>query len=55
MAVESDGEQMIIVSVDMEGFPETLVKLPKEEIFVGDYYNKEELKKLIQMTKGKLL
>ena len=29
--------------------------MPKGEIFVGDYYNKEELKKLIQMTKGKLL
>ena len=35
--------------------PADKVKLPKGEIFVGDYYNKEELKKLIQMTKGKLL
>lgn len=35
--------------------PADKVKLPKGEIFVGGYYNKEELKKLIQMTKGKLL
>lgn len=31
MAVESDGEQMIIVSVDMEGFPEALVALAREK------------------------
>ena len=31
MAVESNGEQMIIVSVDMEGFPESLVKLAREK------------------------
>ena len=35
--------------------PADKVKLPKGETFVGDYYNKEELKNLIQMTKGKLL
>ena len=28
-AVEADGEQMIIVSVDMEGFPEALVALAR--------------------------
>jgi len=31
MAVESDGEQMILVSVDMEGFPEALVNLAREK------------------------
>ena len=31
MAVEADGEQMIIVSVDMEGFPEALVELAREK------------------------
>lgn len=31
MAVESDGEQMIMVSVDMEGFPEALVRLAREK------------------------
>lgn len=31
MAVEADGEQMIMVSVDMEGFPEALVKLAREK------------------------
>ena len=31
MAVESDGEEMIIVSVDMEGFPEELVALAREK------------------------
>lgn len=31
MAVESDNEQMIIVSVDMEGFPEALVALAREK------------------------
>ena len=31
MAVEADGEQMILVSVDLEGFPETLVKLAREK------------------------
>lgn len=30
-AVEADGEQMIIVSVDMEGFPEALVALAREK------------------------
>lgn len=31
MALEADGEQMIVVSVDMEGFPEALVKLAREK------------------------
>ncbi len=31
MAVESDEEQMILVSVDMEGFPEALVNLAREK------------------------
>ncbi len=31
MAVEADGEQMIMVSVDMEGFPEELVALAREK------------------------
>lgn len=31
MAVEANGEQMIMVSVDMEGFPEALVKLAREK------------------------
>ena len=31
MAVESDDEQMILVSVDMEGFPEALVNLAREK------------------------
>lgn len=31
MAVETDGEQMILVSVDMEGFPEVLVNLAREK------------------------
>ena len=32
MAVESDGEQIILVSVDMEGFPEALVNLARENL-----------------------
>lgn len=31
MAVEADTEQMIIVSLDMEGFPEELVELAREK------------------------
>lgn len=34
MAVETDGEQMILVSVDMEGFPEALVKLAREKFML---------------------
>lgn len=45
MAVESDGEQMIIVSVDMEGFPEALVELAREKF--ANLTNEVEPRKLI--------
>ena len=45
MAVESDGEQMIMVSVDLEGFPEALVKLAREKF--AKYTQEVDAKKLI--------
>lgn len=45
MAVEADDEQMIIVSVDMEGFPETLVKLARKKF--AKLTNEIEPRKLI--------
>ena len=35
--------------------PADKVKLPKGDAFIGEYYNKEELKRLLQMTKGTIL
>ena len=45
MAVESDGEQMILVSVDLEGFPEALVALAREKF--AKLTNEIDARKLI--------